>query len=162
MAVRICPQFWCYRESISKNAFRRFESVYRPEMMREQKLYAEMNLQNFEKLQSQKNCPSAEQIGREKSLGISVFSYCWPGIRLRRRFARSTSGERAPRSPSGECAPTPHSRLGSHRCHSQPAEKAPTRVPFLLAGMAGFEPTDARVKVWCLTAWRHPKIQKVL
>ena len=28
--------------------------------------------------------------------------------------------------------------------------------PFLLAGMAGFEPTSARVKVWCLTAWRHP------
>lgn len=21
--------------------------------------------------------------------------------------------------------------------------------------MAGFEPTNARVKVWCLTAWRH-------
>ena len=28
-----------------------------------------------------------------------------------------------------------------------------------LAGMAGFEPTSARVKVWCLTAWRHPNIQ---
>ena len=27
-----------------------------------------------------------------------------------------------------------------------------------MAGMAGFEPTDARVKVWCLTAWRHPNI----
>ena len=27
-----------------------------------------------------------------------------------------------------------------------------------LAGMAGFEPTDARVKVWCLTSWRHPYI----
>ena len=25
-----------------------------------------------------------------------------------------------------------------------------------MAGMAGFEPTNARVKVWCLTAWRHP------
>ena len=25
-----------------------------------------------------------------------------------------------------------------------------------MAGMAGFEPTSARVKVWCLTAWRHP------
>ena len=28
-----------------------------------------------------------------------------------------------------------------------------------LAGMAGFEPTSARVKVWCLTAWRHPNIK---
>ena len=27
-----------------------------------------------------------------------------------------------------------------------------------MAGMAGFEPTNARVKVWCLTAWRHPNI----
>ena len=24
--------------------------------------------------------------------------------------------------------------------------------------MAGFEPTNARVKVWCLTAWRHPNM----
>ena len=31
-----------------------------------------------------------------------------------------------------------------------------------LAGMAGFEPTNARVKVWCLTAWRHPKIHPVI
>ena len=27
-----------------------------------------------------------------------------------------------------------------------------------LAGVAGFEPTHARVKVWCLTAWRHPNM----
>ena len=26
----------------------------------------------------------------------------------------------------------------------------------LLAGIAGFEPTNARVKVWCLTTWRYP------
>ena len=25
-----------------------------------------------------------------------------------------------------------------------------------MAGMAGFEPTHTTVKVWCLTAWRHP------
>ena len=25
--------------------------------------------------------------------------------------------------------------------------------------MAGFEPTNARVKVWCLTAWRHPNVE---
>ena len=28
----------------------------------------------------------------------------------------------------------------------------------IMAGMAGFEPTNARVKVWCLTAWRHPNV----
>ena len=27
-----------------------------------------------------------------------------------------------------------------------------------MAGMAGLEPTNTRVKVWCLTAWRHPNI----
>ena len=27
---------------------------------------------------------------------------------------------------------------------------------FFLAGVAGFGPTNARVKVWCLTAWLHP------
>ena len=28
-----------------------------------------------------------------------------------------------------------------------------------LAGVAGFEPTSAGVKVPCLTAWRHPNVQ---
>ena len=47
MAVLICPRFCFCGESISKNAFRWFESVYRPKM-------PEMHLQNFEKLQSRK------------------------------------------------------------------------------------------------------------
>ena len=38
----------------------------------------------------------------------------------------------------------------------QPTQKARRSVPFVLAGMAGFEPTNAGVKVPCLTAWRHP------
>ena len=28
----------------------------------------------------------------------------------------------------------------------------------IMAGVAGFGPTNARVKVWCLTAWLYPKI----
>ena len=28
----------------------------------------------------------------------------------------------------------------------------------ILAGVVGFEPTNARVRVWCLTAWRYPNI----
>ena len=28
----------------------------------------------------------------------------------------------------------------------------------MMAGVAGFGPTNARVKVWCLTAWLHPNI----
>ena len=31
----------------------------------------------------------------------------------------------------------------------------------LLAGVVGFEPTDAGVKVQCLTAWRHPNITRL-
>ena len=27
-----------------------------------------------------------------------------------------------------------------------------------MAGMAGFDPTNASVKVWCLTAWRPPNV----
>ena len=27
---------------------------------------------------------------------------------------------------------------------------------FAVAGVAGFEPTHARIKILCLTAWRHP------
>ena len=29
-----------------------------------------------------------------------------------------------------------------------------------VAGMVGLEPTDARVKVWCLTTWLHPNVEK--
>ena len=39
---------------------------------------------------------------------------------------------------------------------SQPRQRAPGWVPFALAGMAGFGPTNVGVKVLCLTAWRHP------
>ena len=46
--VQICPRICFCGESISKNAFRWFESVYRPEK-------PEMHLQNSEKLQSRKN-----------------------------------------------------------------------------------------------------------
>ena len=30
-----------------------------------------------------------------------------------------------------------------------------------LAGVGGFEPPNARVKVWCLTAWRYPNIESI-
>ena len=32
------------------------------------------------------------------------------------------------------------------------------KIKRFLAGIAGFEPTNARVKVWCLTAWPYPRI----
>ncbi len=43
-------------------------------------------------------------------------------------------------------------------CPADTNEKSENKVLGFLAGMAGFEPTDARVKVWCLTAWRHPNM----
>lgn len=42
------------------------------------------------------------------------------------------------------------------RAPSTTNKKSTARVPFLLAGMAGFGPTNVGVKVLCLTAWRHP------
>ena len=68
VAVRICARFCFCGESISKNAFRRFESGYGSKN-------PEMHLQNFEKLQSQKIAPIRfDGLGQEKSLEISVFS----------------------------------------------------------------------------------------
>ena len=32
----------------------------------------------------------------------------------------------------------------------------PANFFIVMVGEAGFEPTNTRVKVWCLTAWRHP------
>jgi hypothetical protein len=35
-------------------------------------------------------------------------------------------------------------------------------IRLILAGPAGFEPTNARIKTWCLTTWRRPnKSQKI-
>ena len=40
--------------------------------------------------------------------------------------------------------------------HPQAIKKAPINGTFLLAGVAGFEPTNDGIKNRCLTAWRHP------
>ena len=132
VAVRICPRFCFCGESISKNAFRWFESVYRPKM-------PEMHLQNFEKLQSRKKKV-------QRLMGRIYEPLLVPKLI---RILRST------------CTSLSDARGASERFKSvgeaQPTEKGmPSAYPFLLAGMAGFEPTSARVKVWCLTAWRHP------
>src|SRR5690606_24284818 len=55
----------------------------------------------------------------------------------------------------GVCVPREDHHLG----HAQylPAEGIPGWV-WKMAGAAGFEPTHARIKTWCLTAWRRPYI----
>ena len=111
MAVRICPRFCFCGESISKNAFRRFESGYRPET----------HLQNSEKLQSPKIAPS--------------FRHHRPYIRLRRNFPRPSPGEPAPRSSGGETEPTPlrgASRLGRMGDYPSQQKRHADGVPFLL------------------------------
>ena len=76
VAVRICPRIYFCGESISKNAFRRFESGYGSKN-------PEMHLQNFEKLQSQKIAPIRfDGLGQEKSLEISRFLAVWLAKRL--------------------------------------------------------------------------------
>ena len=47
---------------------------------------------------------------------------------------------------------------GINRLKNIENKKASTMSMLFLAGRAGFEPTSARVKVWCLTAWLHPNI----
>ena len=103
MAVRICPRICFCGESISKNAFRWFESVYRPEMMRK---------------------------ARKCIYKIS------------KNFRVEKSGEIS-RNLRFSCALARFSCLHLNQT-------------LMMAGMAGFEPTDAGVKVPCLTAWRHP------
>ena len=31
-----------------------------------------------------------------------------------------------------------------------------------MAGVPGFEPGDARIKTWCLTAWRYPNKKEMV
>ena len=67
MAVRIYPQIWCSGESISKIAFRRFESGYRPEMP---EMHLILTLVSTCSTKFRKTSASKK---REKSLEISVF-----------------------------------------------------------------------------------------
>ena len=67
-----------------------------------------------------------------------------------------------PREPSGA------GRVGKRRSREAQPRKwqepqafdisEPCEAYFDVAGMAGLEPANARVKVWCLTAWRHPNV----
>ena len=78
VVVRICPRICFCGESISKNAFRWFESVYRPEM-------TEMHLQNFEKLHSRK---------KRRNLSKSPLLVCSPPVGL--AFLRKSHGGKKP------------------------------------------------------------------
>ena len=59
VAVRICPQFCLCGESISKNAFRRFESVYRPEIPENLRILASQSRRRRVYHQFRRNCISS-------------------------------------------------------------------------------------------------------
>lgn len=78
---------------------------------------------------------------------------------------------RSLRSRWNEIRPLTRTKWGFHRCRRFHLPKVDFTRPkdgfrwknlasarFFLAGVAGFEPTHAAVKVLCLTAWRHPNI----
>ena len=81
---------------------------------------------------------------------------------LRVKIFRRAAGVRAPRRLSAQTRTyilcrTRH-RIGRIQCYPSNTEGTPCGVPSVLAGVAGFGPTNARVKVWCLTAWLHPNV----
>ena len=59
---------------------------------------------------------------------------------LRKWQGRLDSNQRMPRSKPG----------------ALPLGDAPNLMLYLMAGAAGFEPTDAEIKTRCLTTWRRP------
>ena len=85
-------------------------------------------------------------------------AFCWLGWPDWNLLA-SLGGKWPHESRNGKVAGNLHRFV--HR-PIKPTQKAPLRVPFVLAGVAGFGPTNARVKVWCLTAWLYPILLLVL
>ena len=154
VAVRICPRICFCGESISKNAFRWFESVYRPEM-------PEMHLQNFEKLQSRKKRRKFSPVAGYSPLAkIRTPCACQASLAI---FGRQDAKQRQSRCEE-TCVANflpyiPRERgIGRIRCYPSHAKRTPKGV-LCVAGVAGFGPTNARVKVWCLTAWLYPNIR---
>src|SRR5690554_6634547 len=64
---------------------------------------------------------------------------------------RLDSNQRMPGSKPG-ALPLGDAPVDSTECA---CDRASLKV---MAGAAGFEPTHARIKTWCLTAWRRPCI----
>ncbi len=99
-------------------------------------------------------------------------THSWLGWRVRR--ASGTSQGRKPgasydaRVEAGlqkilkefYCESNPGVRIHTYTKSKKPQVCKPRA--FYLAGMEGFEPPNARTKTWCLTTWRHPKIQMIV
>ena len=113
-----------------------------------------MHLQNFEKLQSQKIASRCRDIlRREKSLaGSRVFAFGEDSRALR---LPSELGDLRAANADLHSVPQAAQNRAKPRL-PQPQQKPPDWVAFVVAGVAGFGPTNARVKVWCLTAWLYP------
>ena len=94
-----------------------------------------------------KRTPTGALFAQAKVTGYS------PAAKIRSLAAASQAGV----ALRGECEPK-HllCKCSAVFIPPQPTQKADESPPFVLAGVAGFGPTNARVKVWCLTAWLHP------
>ena len=120
----------------------RFESVYRPEKMRKARKCICKISKNFRVKKS-----------GEKIVGSRVFAFGEDSLAL--RLVSKLPDLRAENADL-HSAPVAQNRTKPRL--PQPTQKPPNRVAFVLAGVAGFGPTNARVKVWCLTAWLYPNI----
>ena len=87
---------------------------------------------------------------RSSEVSRGIFPAGWDSLLADAACPRNVAPAAAARSAR---APT---ELVSNSPFSIPAKRDAFKAS-LLAGMAGFEPTTAGVKVLCLTAWRHPK-----
>ena len=119
VSVRICPQICFCGESISKNAFRRFESGYRPEI----------HLQNFEKLQSRKIASRCLDIlRREKFLaGSRVFAFGEDS-----RALRLVSKLPDLRAANADLHSAPQAQNRANPVLPQPQQKPPDWVAFVV------------------------------
>ena len=92
-----------------------------------------------------------------KKARLRVLFSIWDGRMLN---SRDSPAARLRRQASMRLCESSLCAGGLHRLIHRPSrdKKEQTKVCSFLSGMAGFEPTNAGVKVPCLTAWRHPNI----
>ena len=104
----------------------------------------EMHLQNSEKVQSRKK--------RRKNVGSRIFARGEDSRAL--RLASELADLRAANADYILCRV--RHRIGRIGLLPLPTQKPPDWVAVVLAGVAGFGPTNEGVKVPCLTAWLYP------
>ena len=124
-----------------ENAFRWFESVYRSEKMRERSSARKCIC----KIPKNFRVEKSEEISQNLRFSIPLAGYS----RVARRFPRPAPCKRACRSSGGECEPTHLLCKCLANLVSQPAEKPPRRVAFLLWCVSDLDATDRSGRFRC-------------